>query len=297
MRDYGKVSPQFWMGKTGKLLRSKGPEAQIVALYLMTSPHANMIGMYYCPLMYIAHETGLGIEGASKGLQGAIEADYCSYDEASEVVWVYEMIRFQIADDLKDTDKRCKGVQNEYDALPENPYLARFFDKNAASFHLTNKRVQSSENTCSLEGASVPLGSQEQEQEQEQDIYTASGLPPESIPDGSAKQKSKSPVSLKTFIENCKANGEPVISEYQALMNYAETVNLPPEMMQLAWDEFKVKYLPGGANAAKKYRDWRMTFLNCVKGNWFKLWWIDNDGAYALTTTGKQAEMAHREAA
>ena len=59
MRDYAKVSPQFWIGKTGKAIKKAGPEATIVALYLMTCPHANMIGLYYVPLMYIAHETGL----------------------------------------------------------------------------------------------------------------------------------------------------------------------------------------------------------------------------------------------
>ncbi len=66
MRDYGKVSPQFWIGRTGKSLRSAGAEAQLVSLYLLTNPHANMIGLYYMPLMFIAHETGLGMEGACK---------------------------------------------------------------------------------------------------------------------------------------------------------------------------------------------------------------------------------------
>jgi hypothetical protein len=68
MRDYGKISPQFWVGKTGKAIKAGGPESVVVAMYLMSSPHSNMIGMYYLPMMYQAHETGLGIEGASKGL-------------------------------------------------------------------------------------------------------------------------------------------------------------------------------------------------------------------------------------
>lgn len=90
MRDYAKVGPKFWIGATGKKLRAAGPEAQIVALYLMTSPHANMLGLYYIPKMFIAHETGLGLEAASKGLQRGIEAGFCEYDEASEMVWVIE---------------------------------------------------------------------------------------------------------------------------------------------------------------------------------------------------------------
>ena len=66
MREYSKVSPQFWFGQTGKALRKKGPEALVVGMYLMTAPNANMLGLYYLPIVTIAHETGLGFEGASK---------------------------------------------------------------------------------------------------------------------------------------------------------------------------------------------------------------------------------------
>ena len=58
MREYSKITPQFWLGSTGKKLRGH-TEAQIVATYLLTSPHANMLGLYYLPKMFISHETGL----------------------------------------------------------------------------------------------------------------------------------------------------------------------------------------------------------------------------------------------
>lgn len=163
MRDYSKVGPKFWIGATGKRLRSAGMEAQIVAMYLLTSPHANMLGLYYCPTMFIAHETGLGLEGASKGLQSAIEAGFCEYDEASEVVWVVEMASYQIADQLKPNDLRVKGVHNEYMSLPSNPYLIRFFEKYKDAFCMAECRGKTSPN----EAPSKPLASQEQEQEQE----------------------------------------------------------------------------------------------------------------------------------
>ena len=86
MRDYAKVGPKFWIGATGKRLRAAGLEAQVVAMYLMTSPHANMLGLYYIPLEYIKHESGLTLEGASKGLQSCIEVGFCEYDTASEMV-------------------------------------------------------------------------------------------------------------------------------------------------------------------------------------------------------------------
>lgn len=172
MRDYGKVSPQFWIGETGKKLRKAGAEAQVVSLYLMTCSHSNMIGLYYLPVMYIAHETGLGMEGALKGLQRASEAGFCLYDDASEVVWVIEMAKFQIDAELSAADKRCKGVQNEYDAQPENPYLARFFERYGASYHMTKKRGANSVQASPSGAPSETLGSQEQEQEQEQEKNT-----------------------------------------------------------------------------------------------------------------------------
>lgn len=169
MRDYSKVSPKFWIGETGKKLRKAGAEAQVVGLYLMTSPHANMLGLYYVPVTYIVHETGLGFEGASKGLQSCIEAGFCQYDEASEMVWVMEMASYQIADALVATDKRCIGVQNEYNALPENPFLAAFFDKYRDAFHMTKRRPPIEFKPSLIEAPSKPLLSQEQEQEHEQE--------------------------------------------------------------------------------------------------------------------------------
>ncbi|AEF89685.1 hypothetical protein DelCs14_2673 [Delftia sp. Cs1-4] len=161
MRDYSKVGPQFWTGKTGKEIRKKGTEATLVALYLMTSPHSNMLGLYFQPLMYMAYETGLGIEGASKGLQDCTDVGFCSYDDESEMVWVHEMAAFQIADELKESDKRTAGVQKDYDTLQDNPFLAAFFDRYQSAFHLKNKR--------GIEAPSKPHRSQEQEQEQEQE--------------------------------------------------------------------------------------------------------------------------------
>lgn len=168
MREYGKVSPHFWTGSTGKQLR-QCPESLVVSMYLMTSPHANMLGLYYMPLLYVAHETGLGMEGACKGLQWACEAGFCSYDHDSEMVWVHEMARFQIADKLKSTDKRSIGVQNEYNSLPSNPFLASFYDKYSQAFCMTEKRENSVKKSMKNEAPLKPLASQEQEQEQEQE--------------------------------------------------------------------------------------------------------------------------------
>lgn len=140
MRKYGNVAPTFWTGETGRALVGRGSEGVICALYLMTAPGSNMLGLYYQPLLYMAHETGLGIEGAAKGLQACVDVGFCLHDSRGHFVWVEEMGHFQIADKLAPADLRCKGVQNAYDELPDNPFLGLFFDKYAKDFHLARRR-------------------------------------------------------------------------------------------------------------------------------------------------------------
>src|SRR5574343_81215 len=164
MRDYAKVSSQFWLSKPARQLRGC-PEAQVVAFYLQSNPHANMIGLYYLPNMFISHETGLTLKGASKGLQRCIEAGFCAYDHDSEFVWIYEMASEQIASQLAATDNRCKGIQSLYNELPDNQYLQGFYEKYGQAFCMKQSRGKAS----TLQAPLKPLASQEQEQEQEQE--------------------------------------------------------------------------------------------------------------------------------
>lgn len=159
MRDYAVVSPLFWTGATGKEIRSLGPEAQVVAMYLITSPHSNALGIYYLPLPLLAHETGLPLEGASKALTRVSEGGFCAYDTPSEVVWVYEMAKFQIGSKLSPKDNRIKWINKEYQNLPKNPFLQQFYERYKDEFHLENGR--------DFKAPSKPLRSQEQEQEQD----------------------------------------------------------------------------------------------------------------------------------
>ena len=98
-------------------------------------------------------------------------------------------------------------------------------------------------------------------------------------------------ISLPDYMKAKKENGEKVIPEDDPVMAYAESVGIPPEFLRICWREFVESYSDG----LKKYKDWRTVFRKAVRGNWFKLWWIDDQGAYQLTTTGRQALMAHKE--
>lgn len=147
MRDFGKVSPMFWTGKTGKELRGH-PEAQIVAMYLMTCPHSNMIGAYPLPKLYLTHETGLSVEGASKGLQRCIDIGFCVYDEESEWVFVVEMGAHQVGEILKSNDLRTKGIHRHYLTIADSVVGRSFFARYSNDWALPSKPLISP-----LEGA------------------------------------------------------------------------------------------------------------------------------------------------
>jgi len=125
MREYSVVTPAFWIGDTGKALRGD-KDAQLLALYLMTSPHSTMSGVFHCPILYMAHEIGLPLEGATEALARLIEAGFCEYEEVSETVFVVRMATFQIASSLKPGDNRILGLKKELSRMASQHMLSRF---------------------------------------------------------------------------------------------------------------------------------------------------------------------------
>lgn len=109
MRDYAKIAPQFWTGETGRKIRKLGPEGVAIALYLLTCPHANAFGMYYLPLGYMACDVGMSSEGASEWLQKVCATGFCAYDDEAEVIWIRNMARFQIGEEVNPKDNRAKS--------------------------------------------------------------------------------------------------------------------------------------------------------------------------------------------
>ncbi|WP_265948306.1 helix-turn-helix domain-containing protein [Dechloromonas sp. A34] len=115
-------------------------------------------------------------------------------------------------------------------------------------------------------------------------------------PSEGKKRRSRS--AEKTFaewIDDVRASGEKPISDYLTVWSYCESIGLPTEFVELAWLKFRDRYSSDESYKAKKYADWRRTFLNAVKENWFRLWYRNGD-AFLLTTAGQQAELETRGA-
>ena len=140
MREYAKVAPQFWTGPTGRDLRHAGPLAQVVALYLITGPQSLMSGLYHISLPTIAHEIGSPLQGASKALRRVCEVEMASYDETEELVWVPEMAKFQIGEELSANDKRVTGVLRMVLPFKNHLFFKSFVEKYHGPFSLESSK-------------------------------------------------------------------------------------------------------------------------------------------------------------
>jgi hypothetical protein len=187
MRDYAKVCPGFWTGETGRHLRQYGRDAQLVALYLITGPSANMIGLYILALPLLEHHTGLSRQGALEALRSLSEGGFCQYDEAAEEVWVPEMACYQVGPTLKKEDNQVKGVTRELQQFRKSRFFKEFLDRYGEAYHL-NDHPDLKPLRSPSEGPCKPLRSQEQEQEQ--DLFAA-GKPPHAK--GKALRKKAAP--------------------------------------------------------------------------------------------------------
>lgn len=107
------------------------------------------------------------------------------------------------------------------------------------------------------------------------------------------REAKANPVVFSTFLAACKAASEKPIPEKDAVFDFAEQTGIPEDFLLLAWREFGTRY----RDSAKRYRDWRQVFRNAVRGNWFKLWYVDDAGQVCLTSQGRLLQQAHREAA
>jgi phage replication O-like protein O len=98
-------------------------------------------------------------------------------------------------------------------------------------------------------------------------------------------------IELKTFLEDCKEKGERPLRDYTPLWTYVNDARLPMDFVALAWVEFMRRFGAGGVKEKNKQANWRQTFRNYVERNYLKLWAIDPNGAYFLTTMGRQAQI------
>lgn len=85
MRDYGKVHSTFWSSDTTSSVTDDG---RMLALYLMTSPHATIAGVFRLPDGYVCEDLKWDAERVSKGFSELLAKGFANRCETTKWVWV-----------------------------------------------------------------------------------------------------------------------------------------------------------------------------------------------------------------
>lgn len=269
MRDYGIVSPRFWIGETGRRLRAH-PYAQRVAMYLLTAPSSDMTGVFYCPVATILNDVGSPSEGVGRGFEGGMKEarraleilqslGFCFYDFNSEFVFVKEMARWQIAESLKPTDNRVKSIRKTVDSMDEpmkTRFLARYNEKFSLGFE-GNFVVKAGD---VAKAPLKPLLSQEQEQEQKQEIKKEVEKEKPKQPANRRKPKTpwhdyeSIPDAWREIVERLAPDLDPA-KVFEDFRNYA-----------IAQDARYVDWTAAFRNSVGSMPDWKRKSMSRTKG-------------------------------
>jgi len=99
-------------------------------------------------------------------------------------------------------------------------------------------------------------------------------------------------ITLITYLKQRKVENKKPFDDDSAVIQYGQNAGIPDDFIGLAWREFKYQHTEGDRKG-KKYTSWPSAFLNCLKGNWYRLWFTDG-AEYKLTTAGQQAQLVAR---
>ncbi len=111
---YYRITPRFW--QDSDVRNDWTEDMRMLALYLMTSPHRNMIGLFYCPLNYMESD----LQWTSKRLQSAFEAlakesvDFVRYDPKAHVVFLVNGLKH----DAPSSGNQVEGASTVVAGLP-----------------------------------------------------------------------------------------------------------------------------------------------------------------------------------
>jgi hypothetical protein len=140
MRNYTTVHPRFWtlMSSTGTELRQLGAEATLTALYLITCPNSNAIGLYYLSPSRVSEELGLPVERVREILEAVCRTGFAQYSQGDSVVWIPRMAHYQIGESLSKGDRRVAWARKELKKFEGSTFHRAFLERYGEAYHLAS---------------------------------------------------------------------------------------------------------------------------------------------------------------
>lgn len=91
MRDYGRVYSSFWQSPE---MRALPEDARTLALYLLTTPHGNLLGCFRLPDAYAAEDLQWLPERVAEGFRKLVESGFATRDEATKWLFIRKFLKW-----------------------------------------------------------------------------------------------------------------------------------------------------------------------------------------------------------
>jgi len=144
---YQKIESQIWNDEDFIKL---SVEHQRLFLYLLTSPHGNLIGLYVLKQGYACEDLKAAPEGLRSGLEALSEGDFIAYDYDNQVVWIKKFLKHN---PVANQNQKI-AMLREIEALPKTQLIQAFINHNADFVKTLDEPFRRG-----LEAASKGLGS------------------------------------------------------------------------------------------------------------------------------------------
>ena len=139
-RSYGTIPSEVWLGIEIPGFLSLTADAKLVVIYLLSSPHANMLGLYWLPLPYMAREMRLSEERIGAAIETLEAAGMVKYDAASEHIFVKHFVKTQVLgqhDGLTANNNQVTAARTIFAGLPNTPLKDDLIAAYGKALHLT----------------------------------------------------------------------------------------------------------------------------------------------------------------
>lgn len=187
MRDYGKVHTSFWISDG---MRRVSDDARLLALYLLTGQHTNMIGCFRLPDGYVSEDLAWTPERVSKGFDELSENGFATRDSSSKWVLIRNFLTWNSVENPNQGIAALRLFDQVPDKSTVKPELARVMA--SAISHISISKLKGSERVLQ------PFLNQEQEQEQEQE-EDSSGYGSATPPDDQDQNEGDNPEQKKAY--------------------------------------------------------------------------------------------------
>jgi uncharacterized phage protein (TIGR02220 family) len=222
MRSYGNVPTNFWEKPENRQLSD---QAKLLAIYLMTGPHSNMLGCYRLPDLYVTEDLCWDIETVKKSFEELINIQFISRDEL--LLWL--VITDYLKSNKIQNSKQGICIRKLFNTVPDQSSILKSL-VTALLVHgcyLQSDFVNQLHNlrygidTVSQHGSTEQEQNQVQEQSQEQKQYQNQYQEQEKeMAIGCASAISKNSLSLSNINKNITKQNDQYLAEALEVLNF-----------------------------------------------------------------------------